>query len=163
MITIMPPGTDIFETGAEALVVPVNCVGVAGAGLALAFKQRYPEWYRSYHGCCADHLLTPGRLYLYDHHPSMLEDKLFTIVNFPTKYHWKDRSRLEYIQWGLDNLACILVLEPPERFVHLAVTSIAIPALGCGLGGLDWDDVLPEIQSRLGNFDTHVMVIPPRP
>lgn len=123
---------DIFTTGVpvDALVNPVNCVGVMGAGLALAFKRRYPTAFLAYVKACQRGEVAPGRVFTFavgGH----------TIFHFPTKRHYRDGSRLEDIEAGLDALV--------KEIRKHEVTSVSIPALGCGLGGLDWKDVQPRI------------------
>jgi O-acetyl-ADP-ribose deacetylase (regulator of RNase III) len=124
---------DIFTTGmpVEALVNPVNCIGVMGAGLAWAFKQRYPAAFKAYVAACRTGELRPGRVFTF------VEADGHTIFHFPTKRHYRDRSRIEDIETGLVALA--------KEIRKHEVTSVSIPALGCGLGGLDWKDVQPCI------------------
>jgi O-acetyl-ADP-ribose deacetylase (regulator of RNase III) len=140
---------DLFASGAQALVNPVNCVGVMGAGLALQFKRRYPEMFADYRAQCQARFFTPGhpRIWRADGHP--------LIVNFPTKDDWRNPSQLQWIRSGLATLAGLL----RGHDVH----SIAIPPLGCGLGGLEWPDVRDLIVTRLGGLDTEVVVYGPAP
>ncbi|HEY0088449.1 MAG TPA: macro domain-containing protein [Candidatus Lokiarchaeia archaeon] len=122
---------NIFENSAEALVNPVNCVGVMGKGLALEFKKRFPKNFEYYRKTCFEPLgLVIGDLLLFKENEKW-------IVNFPTKIHWKDPSKIEYIQKGLKTL---LQIVEEDR-----LKAIAIPPLGCGLGGLNWNDVKKEI------------------
>ena len=137
---------DLFESGAEALVNPVNCVGVAGRGLALEFKKRWPEVYECYRQDCERGWLRPGKLSV--HYAEV------AIIGFPTKRRWRDASRLDDIQTGLPVLAAYLK--------SYAVRSVAIPALGCGLGGLAWADVRPLIVEALGGLDCDVMLYGPQ-
>lgn len=144
----------IFESGADALVNPVNCVGVAGKGLALEFKRRFPNAHRGYvEACDARQImrLTPGMI-----RPHWCYDEDIWVVHFATKAHWRDRSKLSDIAIGLDGL---------EEWVSStlrrgpAIRSIAIPAIGCGLGGLAWDDVFPLIEhhfSKVPRVKTYV-------
>jgi O-acetyl-ADP-ribose deacetylase (regulator of RNase III) len=125
----------IFDTEAEALVNPVNCVGVMGAGLALEFRRRFPRNYLRYRNACANGILDPGGLLWSS---IALEEDLRNVqadwvLNFATKLHWRDSSKLEYIENGLKELAFVLK--------GLEIGSVAVPALGCGLGGLNWADV----------------------
>jgi len=121
----------IFDSEAEALVNPVNCVGVMGKGLALEFKKRFPKNFEYYRKTCFEPLgLVIGDLLLFKENEKW-------VVNFPTKVHWKDPSKIEYIEIGLETL---LYLVKKENLKY-----IAIPPLGCGLGGLDWSDVKKEI------------------
>lgn len=123
-------GGDIFESGCDALVNPVNCVGVAGKGLALAFKERFPLAYEAYKADCASGRLRIGTCTV--HETDAASPRY--IVNFPTKAHWRDRSRLQDINEGLDSLVNIV----KDRQIQ----SLAVPALGCGLGGLGWKEAV---------------------
>jgi len=128
MIEIIKNG-DIFNSDCEALVNPVNCLGVMGAGLALKFKQKFPDMYKEYRYHCKMGYIKIGRIYsLY---PSKNGDP--KILNFPTKYHWRDSSDILNIALGMRDILDYIELKNIE--------SIAIPALGCGLGGLDWREV----------------------
>ncbi len=131
---------DILKTDAEALVNTVNCVGVMGRGVALQFKQAYPDNFRSYAAACERGEVRPGRMFVFETHA--LNPRL--IVNFPTKRHWRGKSRIEDIQSGLD----ALVDEVRKRDVK----SIALPPLGAGLGGLDWRAVRPLIEQALARL-----------
>lgn len=121
---------DIFNSKAEALVDAVNCVGVKGAGLALQFKQNFPESFAEYRNYCQSGNMQPGSVLI-----SSEKDKL--IVHFPTKQEWKDGSQIDWIKSGLDDLT--------TQVNDRGISSIAIPKLGCGLGGLDWAEVRPLI------------------
>lgn len=123
---------DIFVTNADILVNPVNCVGVMGAGLALQFKNRFPDNYRVYRNWCQSGDATIGKLCFYKTNNNQI------IINFPTKDHWRYKSKYEYIEKGLITL---------QKYVNnIYVKSIAIPPLGCGLGGLEWDKVVKLIE-----------------
>lgn len=122
----------IFEAPVQALVNPVNTEGIMGKGLALEFKTRFPEAYESYRLACQRNELIPGRI-----HGHWLADGR-RIVHFPTKTMWRTKSRMEYIDAGLPVLV--------EWVQMNAIASIAIPALGCGLGGLSWHVVKPKIE-----------------
>lgn len=131
----------------EALVNPVNCVGVMGKGLALQVKMAYPNNFRAYASTCARGELRPGRLFTYIRTAPdgyVLDNPTF-IVNFPTKRHWRDPSRLADIKLGLAALADVIA--------QCRIRSIAIPQLGCGLGGLNWAEVRPLILTALGPID----------
>ena len=137
----------LFESKAEALVNPVNCQGVSGKGLALQFKRRFPEkfvWYRHY--CEVGHL-RPGELFFQTGDPQ-------DIYYLATKDKWKDPSRLEWISKGIKNLR--------RSCEGLMLESVAIPAIGCGLGGLQWSDVRPLIEAEFGNAKMRVEVYQPR-
>lgn len=129
---------DIFNSTAEALVNPVNCEGVSGAGLALAFKNVYPENQKEYEEACMCGYIVPGVLYVVD-----VNSKY--IVNFPTKLEWRYNSKMEYIHSGLEKLV---------KFIKArGIRSIAIPALGCGKGNLNWDEVKAAIIKHLEPID----------
>jgi O-acetyl-ADP-ribose deacetylase (regulator of RNase III) len=134
-------GQDIFKLAnhpdVDALVNPVNCVGVMGKGLALHFKRRYPRSYWIYKDACSHDRVAIGRvLYVAG------EGNEPNILHFPTKKHWRDKSELWWIEQGLRYI----------KVHHLGwhVSSIAMPMIGCGLGGLDWYDVRPLINEILG-------------
>ena len=126
---------NVLEAKAEALVNTVNCVGFMGKGIALQFKKAYPENFDAYQRACRAHEVQPGHMFIFDR-GSMLDVKY--IINFPTKRHWKGGSRYEDIEAGLAALV--------EDVRRLGIRSIAIPPLGCGLGGLDWARVRPMIE-----------------
>jgi O-acetyl-ADP-ribose deacetylase (regulator of RNase III) len=127
---------NLLEENAQALVNAVNCVGVMGKGIALQFKQAFPENFQQYKQACDAKEVQPGRMF------TVPTGKLFNpkyIINFPTKRHWRDKSKIEDIQTGLKALVA--------EVQQLGITSIAIPAFGCGNGGLDWLEVKPLIES----------------
>ncbi len=127
---------DLFASGAEALVNPVNCVGVMGKGLALQFRKAFPGNFEAYKAACDRGELRPGVMLVHDRGASA--DPRY-VVNFPTKRHWRSRSRMEDVEAGL----AALVEEVRSR----GIGSIAIPALGSGLGGLEWEDVRARIEA----------------
>ena len=129
---------DILEAPAEALVNTVNTVGVMGKGIALQFRQAFPENYRLYRAACERGEVRPGRMFVV---PTGLLSNPRFIVNFPTKRHWKDKSQVEDIETGLLDLVDVIRRE--------GLHSIAIPPLGCGNGGLKWSDVRPRIEAAL--------------
>ncbi len=133
---------DIFEVGANILVNPVNCVGVMGKGLALQFKQKYPQMYVEYRNICNRNMLSIGKMHIW-------ENNDITIINFPTKIHWRDKSKYEYISRGLDFLCNLFI---GEQNIIKDDDIIAIPPLGCGLGGLDWNKVKTIIEDKLQPF-----------
>lgn len=142
---------NLLEENAEALVNTVNCVGVMGKGIALQFKQAFPENFRQYEKACRVDEVQPGRMFI------VPTGSLFYpryIINFPTKRHWRGKSKIEDIKSGLK----ALVAEVQE----LSISSIAIPPLGCGNGGLDWAKVRPLIESAFAKLpEVKVIVFEP--
>jgi O-acetyl-ADP-ribose deacetylase (regulator of RNase III) len=126
---------DILQSSAEALVNTVNCVGVMGRGIALQFRKAFPANFEAYQVACARNEVRPGRMLVFE--TGRLSGPSH-IINFPTKRHWKGKSRLEDIDAGLT----ALIGEIRTR----GIRSVAVPPLGCGLGGLDWDVVRPRIE-----------------
>jgi len=142
---------DILAEDAEALVNTVNCVGVMGRGIALQFKNEFPENFREYARACKREEVRPGCMFVVETHK--LASPRY-IVNFPTKRHWRGKSLMEDIDAGLIDLQRVI----REK----AIRSIAIPPLGSGLGGLDWKQVRPRIEEALRNFDdVRVVIIEP--
>lgn len=144
---------DLMASRAEALVNTVNCVGVMGRGVALQFKIAYPENFKVYAAACARQEVQPGRMLVFETH-SLINPKY--IINFPTKRHWKGKSRLEDIESGLVDL--VRVIQEKQ------IKSIAIPPLGSGLGGLDWRVVRQKISEALQGLEgVEVTVFEPLP
>lgn len=142
---------NLLEADAEALVNTVNCVGVMGKGVALQFKQAFPENFEAYQRVCRRKELKPGGMFIFETR-TMIGPKY--IINFPTKRHWKGKSRIEDIDAGLDVLI--------EDVARLGIKSIAIPPLGCGLGGLDWNQVRPRIEKAFKAVpDVRVLLFAP--
>jgi len=142
---------DILECEADALVNTVNCVGVMGRGIALQFKNAFPENFKAYEAACKREAVQPGRMFVFE--TGQLTPPRF-IINFPTKRHWRGKSRIEDIEAGLVDLARVIR--------DKGIRSIAIPPLGSGLGGLDWSEVRPRIERALGQLrDVHVLVFEP--
>lgn len=131
---------DLFEKlyEVEGIVNTVNTVGVMGKGIALEFKNRFPDNTKEYKKKCNDNSLTIGKSFVYE-----LSDygKTRLIINFPTKIHWKNPSKIEYIEKGLDDLINIIK--------NYEIKSLALPALGSGLGGLNWSEVKKIIENKL--------------
>ena len=141
---------DLFDEDVEALVNSVNCVGVMGRGIALEFKKRFPQNFKAYATACERNEVQPGRMFV--HETGQLSPRY--IINFPTKRHWKAKSRMEDIEAGLD----ALVREIQRRDIR----SIAIPSLGSTLGGLRWEDVRPRIEAALSGLgDVEVRLFEP--
>ncbi|TMN21416.1 macro domain-containing protein [Lentibacillus cibarius] len=126
---------NLLNDEAEALVNTVNCVGVMGKGIALQFKQAYPKMFTEYQKACRQEEMQPGKMHVVDT-KSLFNPKF--IINFPTKRHWKSRSRKEDIESGLVDLVKVVK--------DLGLKSIALPPLGCGNGGLKWSEIRPKIE-----------------
>ncbi|MBF0105002.1 MAG: macro domain-containing protein [Deltaproteobacteria bacterium] len=142
---------NILAEDAEALVNTTNCVGIMGRGIALQFKNTFPDNFKSYATACKRDEVQPGRMFVFE--TGRLDNPRY-IINFPTKRHWKGKSRMTDIDAGLSALA----LEIKSR----KICSIAIPPLGCGLGGLDWTEVRPRIEVALQGLDNvHIVVFEP--
>lgn len=129
---------DMFKSSAQTLVNTINCVGAMGKGIALEFKKRYPVMYDRYRQLCNDGLIQPGKLWLFK-----TDDKW--VLNFPTKEHWRNPSKKEYIEKGLIKFV--------ETYKNKGITSIAFPMLGCNNGGLNKKDVLPVMIKYLEMCD----------
>jgi O-acetyl-ADP-ribose deacetylase (regulator of RNase III)/uncharacterized protein YwgA len=138
---------DLFESRAQAFVNTVNCVGVMGKGVAEQFKRRYPAMFEDYKSRTDRKEVRLGEPYLY-RDPSGLQ-----VVNFPTKDHWRSPSRIADIERGLDYLA--------NHVAQWSITSLALPPLGCGNGGLEWSEVGPLIYSKLHALPIDVEVYAP--
>jgi len=147
--TFLPAG-DLFTLGAEAIVNPVNCVGKMGKGLALTFKNMYPENFRAYAAICARRELKPGGLFPYKH-PSRPDP---WILNVATKNHWRDHSNLDDVQ------ACAQALVDFCR--KNSIRTVACPALGAGNGRLPWDTVRAVLELALVSEHTEFTVFLPQ-
>lgn len=142
---------DILAENTEALVNTVNCVGVMGRGIALQFKNAFPENYKAYVLACKQDEVQPGHMLVFQ--TGQLTNPRY-IINFPTKRHWRGKSRMEDIEAGLK----ALVVTIRQYNIH----SIALPPLGSGLGGLDWSGVKARIESALQPLtDVHVVIYEP--
>lgn len=140
---------DLFGSGAHSLVDPVNCLGTSGAGLARAFALRHHDAIRFYKGACRARQVLPGRVPWCWSFQSPLQDpavpggrRAKLIYFFPTKVDWRDPSQLGWIVSGLEVLTTHVV----EHYRKDDVRSVAIPALGCGHGGLPWTEVRPLLE-----------------
>lgn len=138
---------NIFESHAQVLVNTVNCVGVMGKGIAQEFKKRFPEMYNEYVYLCSIDSVKPGEPYLYSNMVTQ------SVLNFPTKDHWRSPSRLSYIINGLKWFR--------EHYQEYQITSIAFPPLGCGNGGLEWKVVGPLMYKMLGDLPIDVEIFAP--
>ena len=126
---------DLFESRACAWVNTVNCVGVMGKGVALEFKKRFPDMFEDYRARCERRQVLLGEPYVYRDASARM------VINFPAKDHWRSPSRLADIERGLDHFAA--------HVLDWELTSVAMPALGCGYGGLEWAEVGPLIRRKL--------------
>ena len=133
---------DLFEARTQTLVNAVNCAGVMGKGIALAFRQRFPAKYEDYAGRCVAHTIQLGQPYLWK------SAEMPWVLNFPTKDHWRSASRLPNIVAGLEYLE--------QHYQELGITSLATPALGCGLGQLKWRVVGPVLYQHLSRLNIPV-------
>lgn len=149
----------LFDSSATVLINPVNCVGVMGKGLALSFRQMFPKNYRAYCLACKNKTFKPGTvLHFYENG--------IHIINFPTKRHWRNHSRIDDIKTGL---------EATRDFVNsrldLAEAMIAMPKIGCGNGGLDWEvvgvlvhEILHDLPNRINVYgETPQKILQKRP
>lgn len=142
---------NILEADAEALVNTVNCVGFMGKGIALQFKQAFPANFKAYEAACQSGEVVPGRMFIFDN--GRLINPRY-VINFPTKRHWRGKSRIEDIRSGLRALIADVR--------RLNIRSIAVPPLGCGLGGLDWAKVRPLIEKAFAELpDVRVFLFEP--
>ncbi len=139
---------DILSEEAEALVNSVNCVGVMGRGIALQFKKAFPENYNAYRARCKHNEMQPGRVFVFETGETVPPRY---IINFPTKRHWRGKSRIEDIEAGLASLT--------EEIRSHRIRSIAIPPLGSGLGGLHWPEVRTRLEAALKALEDVKVVI----
>ena len=136
--------TNIFESNAQVLVNTVNTVGVMGKGLAKEFKILYPEMFNSYQKYCENKQFTIGKLQIF-------KTSNKWILNFPTKENWRNSSKIEYIEKGLQKFI--------EQYQVQGIKSISFPMLGCGNGGLDWDNIVkPLMEKYLSNLPIDVFI-----
>ena len=141
---------DILREDVEAIVNTVNCVGIMGRGLALQFKNKFPQNLKEYQLACTNKEVQLGKMFV--HQTGQLINPKY-IINFPTKGHWKQNSKIEDISNGLDDLITII-----EKY---SIKSLAIPPLGSGLGGLDWKMVKKLIEEKLKNINCTVILFEP--
>jgi len=135
---------NIFASTAQTLVNPVNLVGVMGKGLALEFKEKYPPMFDQYKRLCDQKKFKIGMLHLWKGHPKW-------VLNFPTKLDWRDLSGPEIVEAGLFKFV--------NTFKEKGINSAAFPRLGCGEGGLDWEDVVkPMMEEYLGKLPVHIEI-----
>lgn len=142
---------NLLAASDEALVNTVNTVGVMGKGIALQFKDTYPNNFQTYQQACKEGSLAPGKLLVTKEATLSTEPKW--IINFPTKKDWKHRSKYEYIEEGLKDLVRIIT--------QYRIKSIATPLLGCGNGGLDWSQIKSMMEKYLGELDVDIHIYQP--
>jgi len=138
---------NMFDTSADIRINTVNCVGVMGAGLALAFKTKYPEMFRDYQKACKSGTVKPGKLHVWK---TLMGD---WIINFPTKRHWREPSRYEDIESGL--------IELKNYLVDKGKVKVLLPAVGCGHGGLEWPRISEMIKKHLIDIEAEILVFTP--
>lgn len=142
---------NLLEAPVEALVNTVNCVGYMGKGIALQFKQAFPANFKRYEEVCHSGEMVPGKMMIHDN-GGLVNPRY--VINFPTKRHWKGKSRIEDIESGLSALVADVQ--------RLGIRSIAVPPLGCGLGGLEWRVVRPMIEQAFARLpDMQVLLFEP--
>lgn len=132
---------NLLEAKTEALVNTVNCIGHMGKGIALQFKKAFPDNYKSYARACRGEKVRPGKMFVFET-GSMWNPKY--IINFPTKRHWRGKSRLEDIEAGLQALVGEIKIR--------GISSVAVPPLGCGLGGLNWKVIRPIMEDAFASL-----------
>jgi O-acetyl-ADP-ribose deacetylase (regulator of RNase III) len=138
---------NLLKSPAQTLVCTVNTVGVMGAGIAKAFKLAYPAMFLAYKKACYNYFFTHQKNFVYD----VSEER--KILCLPTKHHWMYPSKLEWVETALKDLA--------RRYEDYGITEIAMPALGCKNGGLDWEDVKPLIYQYMDPLPITVYLYPP--
>lgn len=134
---------DLLKEKVDAIVNTVNCVGVMGKGIALQFKKKWPQNFKAYQNACKKKEIKPGKIFVYD--LGLENEKPRYIVNFPTKNHWREKSKISYIEEGLNDLKIFIQ--------NNNIQSIAIPPLGCGNGFLEWKIVRQIIENAFSSSD----------
>jgi O-acetyl-ADP-ribose deacetylase (regulator of RNase III) len=140
---------NILNATTQVVVNTVNCEGFMGKGLALQFKKNCPDMFKEYKQKCVEGKIAIGKLHLYKN------SFRYWILNFPTKDHWRQNSKLEYLQRGLE--------EFKNHYQDWGITSIAFPRLGCQQGGLDWKDVKPIMEQYLNLPELEVKIYSYKP
>ncbi len=142
---------NLLEADVEALVNTVNTVGVMGKGIALMFKEAFPENFRAYANACKRDEVQIGRMFVTDRGGLLIPR---WIINFPTKQHWRQKARMESVNEGLCDLRRVIA--------ENKIRSVAVPPLGCGDGGLRWSQVRAVIEEALSALeDVEVVVYAP--
>lgn len=139
---------NLLDAPVEALVNTVNTVGVMGKGIALMFKEAFPDNFRAYEQASKRQEIQVGRMFVTENHA--LNGPRW-LINFPTKKHWRNPSKLEWVVEGLQDLRLVIQ--------DKGIASIALPPLGCGNGGLDWAVVRPVIEEALGELESVDVVV----
>ena len=140
---------NICNSDADIIVSAANCIGVMGGGVAKAIKRAFPWCFAPYKSACDESLLVPGGLFAISIKTVPLI-KYPTIIHLATKDHWKGTSRIEWVKNSLENLQSYIIEHDIE--------SVAVPRLGCGLGGLHWDDIEPLVKSTLLNANCRIII-----
>ncbi|MDG6777277.1 macro domain-containing protein [Thiomicrorhabdus sp. zzn3] len=138
---------NLFESHDEAIVNTVNCVGVMGKGIALQYKNLFPENYTEYKKQCSQKNIVPGKMFVYEYKTEDLfaGNKPQFIINFPTKDHWRAKSKIEYVEQGLNDFISVITQQN--------IKSVSMPAIGCGNGGLEWSDVKKVVTAKLSSLE----------
>lgn len=139
-------GNIFDEDEVDGIVNPVNCQGIMGKGLALAFKRNYPDNFRKYNKACKDGNVDIGSMFV-----TFDQGYYPYIVNFPTKKSWRNKSKIDWIISGLNDLRWAIV--------NFEMYKVAMPAVGCGLGGLHFEQVQPLIERILGDLEGVEIVV----
>jgi O-acetyl-ADP-ribose deacetylase (regulator of RNase III) len=150
MTTFIDASGNLLESPCDAIINTVNTVGVMGKGLALQFKRAFPDNFKAYEQACKNGKVCLGCMFIFEIN-SLLG--VHYIINFPTKSHWRLDSNINDIAVGLDDLRRVIT--------ELSIKSMAIPPLGCGLGGLHWRDVEPLIKEKLAGLDLDAFIFSP--
>ncbi len=143
MITYRP-NQSIFESQSQVITNTVNCYGVMGKGIALEFKHRFPEMFDDYKQRCDRKEVKPGVPYIW-------ENGMQTVLNFPSKNHWRGDSKMEWIDQGLRWIR--------ENYERLGISTLAIPPVGCGNGGLYWSDVKLLVEKYFSDLDDLLVTV----
>lgn len=144
-MTLIVKSGDMFKERADAIVNTVNCVGVMGKGVALEFKGRWPANFKAYKHLCDMKRLKPGQVFLFQNFDMLNSSDWRFLINFPTKDHWRQKSKIEFINSGLDDLI--------TKVRASGIRSIVMPPLGCGNGGLRWRDVYSLLDKKLSAIE----------
>ena len=143
---------NLLDAKTEALVNTVNEVRVMGKGIALMFREAFPANMTAYAAACKDGQVRVGTMFVTEN-PTAAGPRW--IINFPTKKHWRDPSQLHWVRDGLEDLKRVIA--------EKRIKSVALPALGCGNGGLEWNQIRPLIEAALSNLDgVDVIVFEPK-